>query len=124
MPTWRRNSAVRPSYLGPVVVAERGVPAYPTYINELPDPAGFVQANLLPIDQTLDWANPLSTDCLPDANGDYTNPLCGLLPYTGPLPDSVHIHGGEVPPASDGGPDSWFTPGQRQSPASAIPATP
>ena len=33
------------------------------------------------------------------------------MPYTGPLPDSVHIHGGEVPPASDGGPDSWFTQG-------------
>ena len=28
---------VRPSYLGPVVVAERGVPASPTYTNELPE---------------------------------------------------------------------------------------
>ena len=103
---------VRPSYLGPVVVAERGVPASPTYTNELPD-NGFVQTYLLPIDQTLDWANPGGDTgpdgCLPDANGNFTNPLCGLLPYAGQLPDSVHIHGGEVPPASDGGPDSWFT---------------
>ena len=104
---------VRPSYLGPVVVAERGVPAYPTYLNELPDAsvAGFVQANLLPIDMTLDWANPTNMDCQVDpATGNYTNPLCGVLPsYLGPLPDSVHIHGGEIAPAFDGGPDAWFT---------------
>lgn len=106
--------AVRPSFLGPVVIAERGKPAYPTYTNELPM-NGIVQTFLLPIDQTLDWANPLGLSgplgCLPDANGNYTNPLCGILPYVGPLPDSVHIHGGEVPPASDGGPDAWFTQG-------------
>ncbi len=105
---------VRPSYLGPVVIAERGVPASPTYTNELPVyPAGQVQA-ILPIDITLDWANPEGVDCLPVLNPltglyEYTNTTCGLLPYTGQLPDSVHIHGGEVPPASDGGPDSWFT---------------
>lgn len=104
--------AVRPSYLGPVVIAQRGVPAFPTYTNALPVyPAGNVQA-LLPIDMTLDWANPTNIDCLPDPiTGNYTNPACGTLPYTGLLPDSVHIHGGEVPPASDGGPDSWFTQG-------------
>ena len=103
---------VRPSFLGPVVVAQRGVPAYPTYMNELPVyPAGNVQA-LLPIDMTLDWANPHGIDCLPDpATGNYTNPTCGILPYTGELPDSVHIHGGEVAPAYDGGPDAWFTQG-------------
>ena len=105
--------AIRPSYLGPVVVAERGVPASPTYLNELPDASiggGFVQNNLLPIDMTLDWANPDGIDCAVDpVTGNYTNPQCGLLPYSGPLPDSVHIHGGEVPAASDGGPDSWFT---------------
>jgi len=102
---------VRPSYLGPVVVANRGTPANPVYFNTLPVyPAGNVQVNL-PIDMTLDWANPNGIDCLPDALGNYTNPVCGLLPYVGPLPDSVHIHGGEVAPAYDGGPDSWFTQG-------------
>ncbi len=99
---------VRPSYLGPVVVAERGVPVSPTYLNELPVPAGNVQ-NLLPIDMTLDWANPGGLNCLPDTFGNYTNPACGVLPYSGLIPDSVHIHGGEVEPAYDGGPDAWFT---------------
>ncbi len=103
---------VRPSYLGPVVIAQRHVPTYPTYTNELPlYPAGHVQA-LLPIDMTVDWANPTGIDCMVDpATGIYTNPVCGVLPYSGPLPDSVHIHGGEVAPAYDGGPDSWFTQG-------------
>jgi len=102
---------VRPSYLGPVVVAKRGLPTFPTYTNELPVfPDGVVQGNL-PIDMTLDWANPLGIDCLPDALGNFTEPACGVFPYVGPLPDSVHIHGGEVEPAFDGGPDAWFTQG-------------
>jgi spore coat protein A, manganese oxidase len=32
-------------------------------------------------------------------------------PYTGPIPLSIHLHGGEVPSNSDGGPDAWYTPG-------------
>ncbi len=32
-------------------------------------------------------------------------------PYTGPVPIALHLHGGEVGSASDGGPHSWFTPG-------------
>jgi FtsP/CotA-like multicopper oxidase with cupredoxin domain len=103
---------VRPSYLGPAVVAERGVPAYPTYTNELPLAGSMVQP-LLPIDMTLDWANPTGIDCLPDpVTGDYTNPACGNLPsYTGPMPVATHLHGGEVGPAFDGGPDAWESPG-------------
>ena len=31
-------------------------------------------------------------------------------PYTGPVPIAIHLHGGETPSASDGGPHSWFTP--------------
>lgn len=103
---------VRQSYLGPVVIAKRGVPTAPTYLNNLPVfPAGTVQTNL-PIDMTLDWANPQAIDCAPDpVTGAFTNNVCGVFPYIGPLPDSVHIHGGEVAPAYDGGPDSWFTQG-------------
>ena len=39
------------------------------------------------------------------------NPLCRQLPYAGPLPDSCTSTVRQVPPASDGGPDSWFTQG-------------
>ena len=29
--------------------------------------------------------------------------------YAGPIPTVPHLHGGEVPPVIDGGPDAWFT---------------
>jgi len=41
-------------------------------------------------------------------------PLVGdpmLVPYEGPIPLALHLHGGEVQSTSDGGPDAWFTPG-------------
>ncbi len=107
---WDATQTPRPSYLGPVVLAARGMTTNPTYLNELPLTNQQVQP-LLPIDMTVDWANPMGINCAPDpVTGDYSNPLCGVLPsYLGPLPDVVHIHGGEVEPAFDGGPDAWYT---------------
>jgi len=115
------TSVVRPSYLGPVIVAERGVPAYPVYRNELPSAmaGGNVAANL-PIDMTLDWANPDGIDCFipgifnPTIPGlEYDNGTCGTIPsWMGEIPIASHLHGGEVAPAFDGGPDAWFTPGE------------
>jgi len=103
---------IRPSYLGPVVLATRGIAANPRYWNQLPLTGSMVQANM-PIDMTIDWANPQGINCAPDALGNYTNPLCGPPnSYTGPMPAAVHIHGGEVAPAYDGGPDAWETPSE------------
>jgi hypothetical protein len=65
------KNVVRPSFLGPVIVAETGVAANPTYGNNLPV-NGNVQQNL-PIDMTLDWADPMGIDCHPIQ-----------LPVTGP----------------------------------------
>jgi spore coat protein A len=31
-----------------------------------------------------------------------------LTNYVGPIPAVAHLHGGEVPPVLDGGPDAWF----------------
>jgi spore coat protein A len=105
---------VRPSYLGPVVVAEKGVPFMPLYLNRLPF-FGHVQQNL-PIDMTLDWANPDGIDCGGDGvNDPYTNDLCGELPYMGEIPIASHLHGGEIAPSFDGGPDAWFTQNWRRT---------
>jgi len=93
--------AVRQSYLGPVVLAKRNVETQPKYINALPFGASSKVQPLLPTDQTVDWANPLNTVCVGNA--------CGI--YIGPQPAVPHIHGGEVAPAYDGGPDAWWTPG-------------
>jgi FtsP/CotA-like multicopper oxidase with cupredoxin domain len=95
----------RPSYLGPVVVAKKGVETRPTYINALPFGASSRVQPLLPTDQTLDWADPLGTACVGQApNG----PCAGI--YQGPQPAVPHIHGGEVAPLYDGGPDAWWLP--------------
>ena len=88
---------MRPSYLGPVVVAQEGNPG-PSDLLERIASAAVIVRSLLPIDMTLDWANPYNVDCLPDDAGNYTNPVCGILPYKGLVPTAYHIHGGEVPP--------------------------
>jgi len=101
------------SYIGPVVVAERGTPTQLTFINQLGEaPMSNVLAYSQNTDQTMHWADPI--------NGEYNfcahqNDL-GYLPtgeclnnYSGPIAAAVHLHGGEVPPELDGGPDSWFS---------------
>jgi FtsP/CotA-like multicopper oxidase with cupredoxin domain len=66
--------------------------------------------HLLPVDQTLHWANPAfatlcktgqpGTDC---RTNDPTN-------YTGPVPMIVHVHGAETTEYSDGYPEAWYLP--------------
>jgi spore coat protein A, manganese oxidase len=104
------------------LVATRGTPTRVKYINQLPsfNPSypwgpGLVEG-LLPIDQTIHWADPLhgmghsieralsKGSSTPSSDGD------SLPQYIGPIPTTVHLHGGEIPAAYDGNPDSWFTP--------------
>lgn len=56
----------------------------------------------VPVDQTLDWADPLNA-------GNPEN-----VPYTGPVPLVAHQHGGDTEFLSDGLPDAWATPGNAQ----------
>ncbi|WOP17375.1 multicopper oxidase family protein [Raineyella sp. LH-20] len=94
------------SYLGPVVLTQRGTPTQVSFTNNLPrsqTAQGVGWHNWT--DQTLHWADPLTQG--PSANH-----------YTGPVPAVTHLHGGEVPPWLDGGPDAWFTSdGHHQGPA-------
>ena len=98
-------TVVRPSYLGPVVVAQRNTQTTPTFINALPYGTLSKVQPLLPVDQTLDWADPLGTGCV----GQPPTGTCGSI-YLGPQPAVPHIHGGEVAPLYDGGPDAWYLP--------------
>jgi spore coat protein A len=81
------------------IEANRGNPLTVTYINDL---GGQTYANVnLIADQTLHWADPLMA---------HMDPAADLFsPYGGAIPTVVHLHGGEVPSESDGGPDAWFT---------------
>ena len=104
----------RASYLGPVIVATRGQPTEMKFVNNL----GWANTtNVLAYkygtDQTLHWADPLNDEAnmwnhmaMPPAVGSE-----GARNYAGPIPACVHLHGGEVPPVLDGGPDAWFTSG-------------
>ena len=102
----------RASYLGPVIVATRGTPTEMKFVNNLGSAATTnVLAYKYGTDQTLHWADPLNDEAnmwnhmaMPPAPG-----LEGAENYLGPIPACVHLHGGEVPPVLDGGPDAWFT---------------
>jgi spore coat protein A, manganese oxidase len=106
------GQSARTSYIGPVVLATRGQPTEMKFVNLL----GYTATtNLLAYkfstDQTLHWADPLNNEAnmwnhmaMPPEYGSE-----GAANYDGPIPACVHLHGGEVPPELDGGPDAWFT---------------
>jgi len=106
----------------PAVTVEnrRGTPTRMKYVNELPkfgDPiiingnltTALVQG-LITVDQALHWANPLGLNCMNrmvDCTLTPNDPCCHA--FTSAPPAVVHLHGGEVPSAFDGGPEAWFT---------------
>ena len=98
--------------IGPVIVNQRGGASTDiTFVNDL----GYasttnVLAYKYSTDQTLHWADPLGLNCMMDLMGmapEFGSPCAEN--YLGPIPAVVHIHGGDVPPEIDGGPDAWFT---------------
>ncbi len=100
------------TYIGPVIVNERGTPTAVTYINELGSASTTgVLAYKYSTDQTLHWADP-NNDMCAHMNMPMMGPAFGSLcadNYLGSIPAVPHLHGGEVPAEIDGGPDSWFT---------------
>jgi FtsP/CotA-like multicopper oxidase with cupredoxin domain len=88
-----------PLYPGFTVEAQRGTPTKVTYSNNLQQADGSppVLQKYITVDQTIHWADPLMQ-------------MGSFAPYAGPAPAVPHLHGGEVPSSSDGGPESWFTP--------------
>jgi FtsP/CotA-like multicopper oxidase with cupredoxin domain len=81
------------------------------WINDLVDPVtGDCLEHILPLDQTLHWANPPATGC---REGDPNRTDCATDrpgQYTGPVPIVTHVHGAHVEPHSDGYPEAWWLP--------------
>jgi FtsP/CotA-like multicopper oxidase with cupredoxin domain len=82
-----------------------------TWVNDLKENFGAgpnFLSHLLPIDQTLHWANP-KADCI--AGAPRTD-CRGQSPdyYQGPVPIITHVHGGHTEPQSDGYPEGWYLP--------------
>ena len=79
-----------------------------TWINELVDQNGDYLPHLLPVDQTLHWANPPGGDGARD-----TRPSHPSTPeaYDGPVPMISHVHGSlHVGDESDGYTEAWWLP--------------
>jgi len=125
------------SLAAPGTVSEGGTFNYPSFtitanwqqpvrvkwVNDLVDADGHYLPHLLPVDQTLHWANPPG-ECdhahhemgmeppmpRPDCTGT------SQLPYTGPVPTIVHVHGAETTQESDGYPEAWYLPAANDIP--------
>jgi spore coat protein A, manganese oxidase len=85
------------------------------WINDLVDADGNYLPHLLPVDQTLHWANPPG-----GAAGRDTRPTFDSTPgpYTGPVPIVTHLHGAAgVGDESDGYAEAWYLPAAGDIPA-------
>jgi FtsP/CotA-like multicopper oxidase with cupredoxin domain len=79
--------------------------------NELRDSGRRFLPHLLPVDQTLHWANPPGGLAGRDKRGfDPT-------PYAGPVPFVTHVHGAHTREDSDGYPEAWYLPDAIDIPA-------
>lgn len=99
------------SYPAFTIEAETDKPVRVKWINGLVDNNGRYLPHLLPVDQTLHWANPPGGDSGKDMRG--SDPT----PYTGPVPIITHVHGAHVTPESDGYPEAWYLPNANNIPA-------
>ena len=91
----------------PTFEARQGRVTRVKWINGLVNGSGSYRRHLLPIDQTLHWANPPGP-----RDGMGMDPA----PYRGPVPLVTHLHGGHTLDDSDGYPEAWYLPAaQRHS---------
>ena len=85
---------------GSTFEAVRGIPVHVQWRNNITGP------HFLPVDPTLDWANPNSMS-VPLPPFPAFPPGFPLAQRTVPI--VPHLHGGEHPSYFDGHPDAWFT---------------
>ncbi len=77
------------------------------WINDLVDAGGNFLPHILPVDQTLHWANPPGGKKGRNMRG--TDPS----PYMGPVPIVTHVHGAHTYEQFDGYPEAWYLPAAR-----------
>ena len=111
---WSYGSVNHPetfNYPAFTIEAAWGRPARVKWINDLVKPNGEFRPHLLPVDQTLHWANPPGGAQGRDEHGSVQ------APYRGPVPIVTHLHGGHSTEESDGYPEAWYLPHARNIPA-------
>lgn len=82
-----------------------------TWVNQLVTGDGRFRRHLLPVDQTLHWANPPGGPTGRDSRG------IDPEPYGGPVPIVTHLHGGHSTDESDGYAEAWYLPAANDIPA-------
>jgi FtsP/CotA-like multicopper oxidase with cupredoxin domain len=81
------------------------------WVNGLVDGVGNHLPHLLPVDQTLHWANPPGGLAMRDRRG------LDPAPYMGPVPIVTHVHGAHTTEDSDGYAEAWYLPDAASTPA-------
>lgn len=104
------------NYPALTIEATSNVPTTVRWINGLVDSTGKYLPHLLPIDQTLHWANPGKSQCM-DGTFRTDCRTFNPAPYEGPVPMVVHVHGAHVNPESDGYASAWWLPNASNIPA-------
>ena len=90
------------------IEAKYNQPVRIKWINELVDGEGNYLPHLLPVDQTLHWANPPGGESGRDMRPEFESTPDA---YTGPVPIVTHMHGAVgVGDESDGYPEAWYLP--------------
>jgi FtsP/CotA-like multicopper oxidase with cupredoxin domain len=113
MPTttvWSYGSVNHPgtfNYPAFTIEANYHRPVRVKWINGLVDGGGNYLPHLLPVDQTLHWANPPGGVDGRDMRSTFESTPG---PYTGPVPMVVHLHGGHSTQESDGYAEAWYLP--------------
>ena len=110
---WSYGSVDHPetfNYPAFTIEASWGKPVRVKWINDLIKSDGRFRPHLLPIDQTLHWANPPGGIHGRDEHGTDHDP------YRGPVPMVTHLHGGHSTEQSDGYPEAWYLPKARDIP--------
>jgi spore coat protein A, manganese oxidase len=111
---WSYGSVNHPgsfNYPAFTIEADWRRPVRVKWVNGLVKPNGDFLPHLLPVDQTLHWANPPGGARGRDGHGDDQSQ------YRGPVPIVTHLHGGHSADWSDGYPEAWFLPAARNIPA-------
>jgi FtsP/CotA-like multicopper oxidase with cupredoxin domain len=98
------NHAGSFNYPAFTIEAKWRAPVRVKWINQLIDKNGNYLPHLLPIDQTLHWANPPGGPGATDSHGN------DQRRYTGPVPIVTHLHGGHSTEFSDGFAEAWYLP--------------
>lgn len=97
------------------IEASYNTPVQVKWINDLKDASGNYLPHLLPVDQTLHWANPPGGTAGRDTRPTFTSTPG---PYTGPVPIVTHVHGAVgVGDESDGYAEAWYLPAAGNIPA-------